>query len=82
MINHLTNIQLYIPSYPEQLIEKKILFYKILEVLRESEWRAQNMQDSQSPPNSQIQDSYSIFQVPPQQEKEPINLEDRIEALI
>ena len=47
---------------------------KNLEALHESERQVQNMKDSQARQNSQIQDPYSIFQVPQQQE-EPTDLE-------
>ena len=42
---------------------------KILELLHESEPQVQNLADSQSHQNFQIQDPYSIFQASPQQEE-------------
>ena len=40
------------------------------------------MMDSQFPQNFQDQNSYSLFQVPPQRNKEPMDLKNSIEAMI
>ena len=52
-----------------------------METLEEFERQIQNLEDSNSYKNFQIQDPYSIFQVPLQQE-EPIGLEKSMKNLI
>ena len=54
---------------------------KILEALHESEWQVQNLTDLIIPQNFQIQNPYSIFQFPPQQE-EPSDFEKSMEYMI
>jgi len=65
----------------EQSIEEKSKLTKSLEALLESQRQFQNMTDLILSQNFQIKDPYSIFQVPPQQEK-PIDLEKSMKNLI
>jgi len=48
----------------------------------ESEQQVQKLKDSQVHQDFQIQDPYSIFQVPTQQEEELINWKDKVEMFI
>ena len=52
-------------SYQDQPIEEKSSLEKSLEVLLESTRQVQIQINSILPNNSQVQDPYSIFQVPP-----------------
>jgi len=78
-INYLTNIELHILS-PEQLIEEPIDWEKRMEALEKIERRIQNLEDPRSHQNLQIQDFYSIFQVP--QQEEHTDLEKIMEPMI
>ena len=71
---------LHILFFFEQSLDKKAELEKSMKALNETERQFQNM-DSLLPQNFQIQDPDSFFQVP-QQQKEPIDLEKSIEALI
>jgi len=55
--------------YQEQSIEEKSSLEKSFEVFLESTRQIQISTNSSIPQNFQIQNSYSIFQVPPQQEE-------------
>jgi len=55
--------------YQDQPIEEKSELEKSLEAFLEFGWQIQNMKDSQAYQSFQIQDPYSIFQVPQQQEE-------------
>jgi len=50
--------------------------------MHEFERQVQNVMDSQFPKKFQNHDLYSLFQVPPQQEEEPVDLEKGMEALV
>ena len=69
----LTALPTFTCSYPEQPIEEKSTYDKILEHVHESERQVQKLKNLQAHQDFQIQDPYSIFQVPTQQE-EPIDL--------
>ena len=54
---------------------------KSIEAMIESQEQKLKMMDSQFPQDIKIQDPYSMFQVP-QQEEEPTNLEKSMEPMI
>jgi len=67
-------------AYQDQPIEENLL-YKSFEAFLESTRQLQIQTDPILPNNFQIEDLYSNFQVPPQQE-EPIDFEESIEFMI
>ena len=64
----------------EQPLEEPIDWEKRMEVLEELERRVQNLEDSKSHQSFQIQDPYSIFYVP--QQEEHTDLEKSTEFMI
>ena len=69
----------YTPN-PEQPLEEPIDWEKRMEVLEKLERRIQNLEDSKFHQSFQIQDPYSIFQVP--QQEEHIDLEKSTKYMI
>ena len=66
--------------FPEQSIQEPIGWEKRMEALDELERRIQNLEDSKSHQNFQIQDPYFIFQVA--QQKEHTDLKKSMEFMI
>ena len=64
-----------------QPIEEKSSLEKSFEAFLESTRKVQIQLDSILPNNSQIQDPYTNFQFPPQQE-EPVDFEESMESMI
>ena len=81
MVNHLFNIQLHILLIKNSHLKKKLSYKRIRKPWKSINDNPKTLRTQYPQQNSQIQDLYSFFQVPPQQD-EPINLENSMKNFI